>query len=152
MTDRIDAVMIRDAASGDIGDIAELEKITFPLPWSAESIRHDIEENENATVLVAERSGDFAGYADIWCVAGEGMLNNIAVMPDHRGKHVGLAIMEALIGRLGDEGVTEMSLEVRRSNTPAIGLYTKLGFKEAGVRTGYYADNGEDALILKRGI
>lgn len=148
----MDDITIRDAASGDVADIAELEKATFPMPWSDRSIRHDIEENPHATVLVAERDGMFAGYADIWCVAGEGMLNNIAVMPEQRGRHVGLAIMEAIIDRIKADGMTVMSLEVRVGNVRAIRLYRKLGFGDAGVRRGYYENNGEDALIMKRDI
>ena len=43
-----------------------------------------------------------------------------------------------------------MTLEVRRSNHGAIALYESFGFKAAGVRPRYYADNGEDALIMWR--
>lgn len=145
-------IIVRDAVQSDIADIARLEELTFPMPWSEESIRYDIEKNDKATVLVAERDGVFAGYADIWCVLDEGMLNNIAVMPEQRGKHVGLAIMEDLIDRIRSEGMIEMSLEVRVSNSAAIGLYEKLGFGNVGTRKKYYEDNGEDALIMKRGI
>lgn len=145
-------IIVRDAVQSDIADIARLEELTFPMPWSEGSIRYDIEKNDKATVLVAERDGVFAGYADIWCVLDEGMLNNIAVMPEQRGKHVGLAIMKDLIDRIRSEGMIEMSLEVRVSNSAAIGLYEKLGFGNVGTRKKYYEDNGEDALIMKRGI
>ena len=46
-------LLIRPAASEDISDIAYLEEITFPIPWSLESIRHDVEENKLATVIVS---------------------------------------------------------------------------------------------------
>ena len=67
-------LLIRPAASEDISDIAYLEEITFPIPWSMESIRHDVEENKLATVIVAEWNGSFAGYMDVWQIAGEGQL------------------------------------------------------------------------------
>lgn len=143
-------IIIRDALPGDSAAIAELEEATFPMPWSEESILHDIEGNRLARVFVAECDGAFAGYADVWNIAGEAQLNNIAVCESMRGKHVGLLIMERMIEKLEEEGAFELSLEVRPSNDRAIGLYRKLGFVEAGRRTGYYIDNGEDALILRK--
>jgi ribosomal-protein-alanine N-acetyltransferase len=74
---------------------------------------------------------------------------NLAVAPERRREAVGTKLLEALLERLPtpDEPVT---LEVRRSNAPALALYEKYGFKAAGVRRRYYADNGEDALIMWR--
>jgi ribosomal-protein-alanine N-acetyltransferase len=43
-----------------------------------------------------------------------------------------------------------MTLEVRVSNQVAINLYTKIGFENAGIRKGYYSDNGEDAMVMWR--
>lgn len=141
---------IRDARISDVSDIALLERLSFPIPWSRESIRHDIEENDNAVVLVSETNGTFSGYIDVWFVAGEGQVNNIAVMPEMRGKHVGLRLMNAMMERLSDLNAHCMILEVRESNLTAICLYKKLGFKEEGVRKRYYSDNDENALIMKK--
>ena len=143
------SIIIRDAVIQDADAIAHLEQITFPIPWSRESIAHDIDDNSLATVLVAEMDGEFAGYADIWIIAGEGQLNNIAVVPEMKGRHVGLGIMKELIRRLEEIQAFEMSLEVRKGNTPAISLYERLGFTTIGTRPGYYLDNGDDALIMK---
>jgi ribosomal-protein-alanine N-acetyltransferase len=41
-----------------------------------------------------------------------------------------------------------LSLEVRVSNRAAQGLYRSFGFREVGIRPKYYADNGEDALLM----
>ncbi len=141
---------IRKANEKDIAKIAELEEATFPLPWSEASIRHDVTESDIALVLVAELDGEFAGYADVWEIAGEAQLNNIAVCESARGRHVGQKLMEALFERLIEAGDSQISLEVRPSNTPAVGLYYKLGFVEIGRREGYYLDNNEDALILRK--
>ena len=96
-------LLIRPAASEDISDIAYLEEITFPIPWSLESIRHDVEENELATVIVAEWNGSFAGYMDVWQIAGEGQLNNIAVAPEYRGRGIGRKmIMKNSVWKFGN--------------------------------------------------
>ncbi|MBQ6582395.1 MAG: ribosomal protein S18-alanine N-acetyltransferase [Mogibacterium sp.] len=142
-------ITVRRAVPEDADAIAEAEKLCFPMPWSRESILHDLVGNELALVLTAEMNGVFAGYLDIWRVAGEGQLNNIAVMPGMRGKHVGLLLMREAIRMLRESGDTEMTLEVRSGNEPAIRLYEKLGFETAGRRAGYYLDNGDDALLMR---
>jgi ribosomal-protein-alanine N-acetyltransferase len=58
-------------------------------------------------------------------------------------------MIEALRERIGDP-LAQLTLEVRRSNTGAIALYERLGFRAAGVRRRYYQDNGEDAIVMWR--
>lgn len=143
-------IRIRIAKSSDLDDIYELDVKTFAMPWSKEALSYDILENDNAFVIVAEYEGEFAGYADIWTVLDEADLNSIAVSKDFRRKGIGDAIMFAMTEMLSANGVESINLEVRVSNMPAIKLYKKYGFNECGVRPGYYLDNGEDALIMKR--
>ena len=143
-------IRVRIAKSSDLDDIYDLDVQTFVMPWSKEALSYDILENDNAFVIVAEYEGEFAGYADIWTVLDEADLNSIAVRVDFRRKGIGDAIMLAMTEMLSANGVATINLEVRVSNMPAIKLYKKYGFNECGVRPGYYLDNGEDALIMKR--
>lgn len=143
-------VSIRLAEARDIDNIYNLDVATFTLPWSREALSYDILENDNAFVLVAEYEGEFMGYADIWTVLDEADLNSIAVNTDFRRKGIGEALVMAMAELVAKIGVSIINLEVRVSNAPAIGLYKKYGFKECGVRPGYYLDNGEDALIMQR--
>ena len=143
-------IRVRIAKSSDLDDIYDLDVQTFAMPWSKEALSYDILENDNAFVIVAEYEGEFAGYADICTVLDEADLNSIAVRVDFRRKGIGDAIMLAMTEMLSANGVATINLEVRVSNMPAIKLYKKYGFNECGVRPGYYLDNGEDALIMKR--
>ena len=143
-------IRVRIAKSSDLDDIYELDVQTFAMPWSKEALSYDILENDNAFVIVAEYEGEFAGYADIWTVLDEADLNSIAVRVDFRRKGIGDAIMLAMTEMLSANGVATINLEMRVSHMPAIKLYKKYGFNECGVRPGYYLDNGEDALIMKR--
>jgi ribosomal-protein-alanine N-acetyltransferase len=68
-------------------------------------------------------------------------------MENHRGKHIGLKLMEEGLQRIKKEGASEMYLEVRVSNRPAIEMYRKLGFKIGKSLEGYYRD-GEDAYMM----
>lgn len=145
-------LVIRSAAPSDAPGIAELEIETSGHPWSEESILHDITESKIAVVISAELDDKLLGYADVWNIAGEGQLNNIAVTGAARGNHIGQKMMEYLFDALRESGATEMSLEVRVSNTPARRMYEKLGFVNLGIRPGYYEDNGEDAVIYRKDL
>jgi ribosomal-protein-alanine N-acetyltransferase len=74
---------------------------------------------------------------------------NVSVDPDFRRRGIATAMMEALFERVNDAD-GQFTLEVRRSNRGAYELYERLGFKGAGIRRRYYADNGEDAIVMWR--
>ena len=90
------------------------------------------------------------GYGGMHCTHQECYVDNIAVFGHHRKKGVGTAIVLALVHEAQRRGAEYISLEVRPSNRPAVGLYTKLGFLEEGRRRNFYNDPTEDALILTR--
>jgi len=143
-------LIIRRGEEKDILAIEELEKQCFATPWSYESLKYDIVENNRALYLVAETDGEIVGYVGIWKIVDEGHITNVAVSPDHRRKHVASALLESLFRVTQRAGILRCTLEVRAGNMPAIKLYESFGFKEEGVRKGYYEDNGEDALIMWR--
>ena len=92
------------------------------------------------------------GYAVCWTVADESHLLNIAVRPDARGRGVGTELLRECILRSARAGVDRIHLEVRAGNGPAIRMYEREGFSFQGIRRGYYADTGEDAILLSREI
>ena len=143
-------MIIRRGEEKDILAIEELEKQCFATPWSYESLKYDIVENNRALYLVAEIEGEIVGYVGIWKIVDEGHITNVAVSPAHRRKHVASALLETLFRVTERAGVVNHTLEVRAGNEGAIKLYEGFGFKEAGVRKGYYEDNGEDAIIMWR--
>ncbi len=143
-------VIIRQAELGDVDDIYEIEKLCFPDPWSRGSIRYELEENQSAFYIVAEHSGHVVGYAGLWWILDEGHITNVAVKPGYRNRKIAEGIIRTLIDHTVAEGIGHHTLEVRRSNEPAIRLYEKFGFQVEGVRKGYYAFENEDALIMWR--
>ncbi|MBQ4649838.1 MAG: ribosomal protein S18-alanine N-acetyltransferase [Firmicutes bacterium] len=143
-------LIVRRGEEKDILAIEELEKQCFATPWSYESLKYDIVENNRALYLVAEIEGEIVGYVGIWKIVDEGHITNVAVSPAHRRKHVASALLETLFRVTERAGVVNHTLEVRAGNEGAIKLYEGFGFKEAGVRKGYYEDNGEDAIIMWR--
>lgn len=141
----------RFAEEKDLPAMAEIERRCFHTPWSEESLRDDLTGNPLSVYMVLEaESGDVAGYMSLWRILDEGHINNVAVLPEYRRRGGASEMLEFMLEYSEKNGISSHTLEVRVSNEGAIELYRKFGFKEAGVRKGYYEDNGEDALIMWR--
>ena len=104
-----------------------------------------LSRNQKGEVKPTDRILGFAGF---WVMAGEAHVMSIAVREAYRRQGIGellmLSIIEMAIGLKADV----VSLECRVSNYGAQDLYKKLGFKQVGVRYGYYSDNREDAYVM----
>ena len=127
--------------------IAAIERVCFSHPWSEDMLRQEL-WNDSAAVIVAEgEDGSVLGYAGVSTVLDEGYVNNVAVDPQLRRQGVADGLIAAL-ARFGRAKLAFLTLEVRASNAPAIALYRKHGFREAGRRNNYYDDPREDAIIM----
>lgn len=145
-------IIIRDMKESDLDRIMEIEEKSFNPPWSREAFLLELTKNLLAKYIVAEVDGQVVGYGGIWLIIDEGHVTNIAVDEEYRGKGIGSKILEGLIQICRDRNMTAMTLEVRKSNVVAQSLYRKYGFKEYGIRKGYYQDNNEDAIIMWKDI
>ena len=132
-----------------VAQVAALERVCFTDPWSEASVAGEL-DNELSLWLVAVEGETVLGYVGSQTVLDSTDILNVAVSPDHRGCGIGRALLTELEQRLRQQGVTEVLLEVRPSNAPAIALYTSLGFIQVGRRPNYYLNPREDALILKK--
>lgn len=142
---------IRPILEEDVPQIHEIEVQCFAMPWSQESILHDVRENVVARWLVLDGgAGEVLAYAGMWLVLDEAHICNVAVRPDCRGRGYGRRIFTALCDLAKENGMSLMTLEVRRSNVAAQNLYHACGFLDVGYRKRYYEDNREDALIMYR--
>lgn len=142
---------IREMTINDITQVLEIESLCFPVPWSKEAFEMEIEKNKFARYMVLELDNRVIGYGGMWMIIDECHITNIALHPDYRGRGYGNKMVEALINKAFEEGISRMTLEVRKSNLVAQRLYEKYGFISRGIRPKYYQDNDEDALIMWRG-
>ena len=140
---------IENMNSSHVDQIAQLEKLCFSDPWSANSIATEL-DNKLAFWLVATEEERVAGYIGSQTVMDETDMMNVAVHPDYRRKGIAEALVNTLVERLQKMGSHCLTLEVRASNVTAITLYEKLGFSEIGRRKNYYRNPREDALILRK--
>jgi [ribosomal protein S18]-alanine N-acetyltransferase len=93
-------------------------------------------------------TGAVLGFAIASVVPPQAELETIAVAAEAQRSGVGRRLFAVLAAELRSAHVTEVTLEVRDSNYPALELYRALGFGEAGRRPRYYADPEEDAVLL----
>lgn len=132
-----------------VPQVAALERACFSRPWSEAMLENEL-WNESAVVIVAEgEDGAVLGYAGLQTVLDEGYINNVAVAEAYRRQGVADELIAAFV-RFGQAKLAFLTLEVRASNAPAIALYAKHGFAEAGRRKNYYDDPKEDAILMTR--
>lgn len=143
-----DDVVIRLMKIEDIDAIQVIEHACFSLPWSETAFYNELKHNHFAHYVVIELDGRIIAYGGMWTIMDEAHVTNIAVHPDYQGNGWGTTIVEELRRTALFLGSKKMTLEVRVSNKRAQHLYQKMGFREAGIRKGYYSDNHEDALIM----
>ena len=127
--------------------VLELERVCFSLPWSREAFLPELPDPA-CCWLAALLDGRLAGYAGMRTVLDEGYISNVAVAPDCRRQGIGEALVRALIKEGQRRQLLFLTLEVRAGNAPARRLYERLGFREVGLRPGYYERPREDALLM----
>jgi len=132
----------------DIPEVCAIETEAFATPWSEQAFISELTQNHFAIYIVMEYEGRLIGYGGMWVIVDEAHVTNIALTGEFRGRHLGARLLTELSSLAMRHGADRMTLEVRPSNTIARRMYEKYGFEAAGVRPGYYSDNGEDALIM----
>jgi [ribosomal protein S18]-alanine N-acetyltransferase len=138
-------VALRELTYADLPSVLSIERRSFTTPWSLAMFVLELSK-PSGICLAATIDGRLAGYlvcsryADVW------HLMNVAIDPGRRRTGIATALLRQMLDRAGPDA--RYTLEVRTSNSGAIAMYERFGFKPAGHRRGYYHDNGEDALIM----
>lgn len=146
-----DQVTITPMRMEDISRVLEIEQISFPTPWPRDAYTHELRENRLACYLVARVMHQIVGYTGMWIILDEAHVTTLAVDPESRRQRIGERLLVALLDEAMRRGARWVTLEVRKSNAAAQALYRKYGFKDIGVRKGYYSDNREDAIVMWTG-
>jgi ribosomal-protein-alanine N-acetyltransferase len=143
------SVLFRSLRMRDLGTIETIERRAYPTPWSRSMFASELAKASSICLgAFDEESGRLLGYLIIARYVDAWHVMNIAVDPDHQRRGIATLLMEELFELTSTDGRRGYTLEVRVSNSGAIRLYERLGFKGRGVRRGYYTDNREDALIM----
>lgn len=145
-------LLIRAMSEADLAAVVGVERGAYQFPWSEGIFRDCL--RVGYVCRVVELAGEIIGHGVLSVGAGEAHILNVCVREEFRCRGVGRRLMEHLLERGRVSGMTEAFLEVRPSNTAAIRLYQSMGFRQVGVRRGYYQAVGgrEDAAVLRRDL
>lgn len=114
---------------------------------SKENILNDL-NNSNFKCLMAIYKDEIVGYISFSYIF-DIEIESIIVKSSYQRQGIGTLLLNSVFNFAKDNKISNIFLEVRKSNFAAISLYKKFGFKEISVRRNYYKNN-EDALILKQ--
>jgi ribosomal-protein-alanine N-acetyltransferase len=146
-------VHIRPMRLEDLPRVAEIDRLSFSLPWPESSFRYELLENPRSLLRVAEidQNGtvvQVVGMVVVWLILDEAHIATLAVHPDYRRGGIAREMLVSLFTEIIPQGARLATLEVREGNAAARSLYQRFGFAVVGRRVRYYHDNFEDALIM----
>jgi [ribosomal protein S18]-alanine N-acetyltransferase len=135
----------------DLSAIEEIERSSYPTPWSRSMFAGELTKPSSICLGAFDgETGVLLGYLVISRYVDAWHVMNVAVAPEHRRRGIAGSLLDQLFELTAGDGRRGYTLEVRVSNTSAIKLYERAGFRARGIRRGYYTDNREDALIMWR--
>lgn len=138
---------IVDTSEKYIGQIEDIEKKCFSVPWTKEQIESQLPDSMHVHIS-AMNGEELLGYVGMMYVLDEGYISNVAVSPEYRRTGIADALLDELIKRARELEFSFVTLEVRESNTAARELYKKHGFSDVGQRKKYYSFPTEDAILM----
>jgi [ribosomal protein S18]-alanine N-acetyltransferase len=148
---RPEGLRFRRVEAGDLPRLVEIEKEGFRHPWSRELLERELTHAWSTILLAVEGLGpaeQLIGFIVFWLVHDEVHVLNVVTARPARRRGVARALMEEAADAGRKRGAVLATLEVRRSNEAALGLYRSLGYRQVGVRPKYYAEEGEDAIVM----
>jgi ribosomal-protein-alanine N-acetyltransferase len=144
-------VVERISSSADLDAVLEIEEASFVNPTARDWYESEL-QRPDVCFIFALRTEEHpvSAFCAFWKVVDQIHINNLAVRPELRGRGFGALLLDRVLEEAARLGALHATLEVRRSNAAARRLYERAGFELAGVRTSYYTNPIEDALILSR--
>ena len=140
-------IEIRDMIAEDMDDVLSIERTSFPAPWSKAMFLDEM-QYPCCHDLVAVVNGHIVGYISFAIVSDEVHLRNIAVHKNWKRHGVASTLLAEMMVISSGKDAIHCTLEVRKSNEAALALYKGFGFVVEGIRPRYYAETGEDALVM----
>jgi len=129
--------------------VVALEQQVQPHPWTRAMFQAELAgHHTDRRWLIAAVGTELVGFCGLWCSLDEVHIMNIAVAPAWQGRRVGQRLMVEAGRWALQQGASDLTLEVRATNRAAQSLYRKFGLAPVGLRRNYYAESGEDALIM----
>jgi ribosomal-protein-alanine N-acetyltransferase len=142
---------IQPMATSDIVAVTRIERASFSTIWPSDAFYNELRTNKLAHYFVGRYDDRVVAYGGIWVILEDSHVTTLAVDPEYRGRRFGEVLLLRLIDEAIERGAAWITLEVRESNVVAQRLYRKYGFTTVTMRSGYYSDDNESALIMWAG-
>ncbi len=152
-TSPVAGLLFERANEQDLDRILRIEQESFSVPWTRKMFEAELMQNPFGHLYVArpaEPAQEFVGYVCFWVVFEELRLMTLAVEPSRRRQGIGRALLHQALTLGRTQGAMKALLEVRASNAAAVRMYEGAGFHRTAVRTRYYANPEEDAVLMER--
>jgi ribosomal-protein-alanine N-acetyltransferase len=137
----------------DLKYVLKIEEQSFSTSWTFNAFIYELLVNEKATYYTFKVENQIIGYIGYWLLDDDIHITNLAVAPIFRKKGIASQLINFIVRKAKNIGVSQVSLEVRISNQEAIKLYEKIGFDKGKLLKKYYKreDGIEMVLLLKGG-
>jgi tRNA threonylcarbamoyladenosine biosynthesis protein TsaB len=133
----------------ELDAVAALEAESFTNPWTRDMLARELRQSDTARVYVLRTQAQrVTAFCSCWVILDELHINTIAVDGARRREGLATVLLRHVFADAVSEGARKATLEVRRSNVPALRLYERMGFAVEAVRSRYYSQPEEDALVL----
>lgn len=132
-----------------VRDVLAIEREVYVRPWSAALFFSELGQRKTRHYIVAlDHDEALLGYAGLMVHDEDAHITNVAVSPAHQARRIGARMLLNVVHEARARGANKITLEVRVTNWPAQRLYSWFGFRPVGIRRNYYAETGEDALVM----
>ncbi len=142
---------MRPIEGRDLDTVLRIEVGAYSFPWTRGNFLDSLASGYLAELMFGADGGAI-GYFVAMPGADELHLLNITVAASLQGRGHGLELLDVVVQRCRDRQVRTLWLEVRESNARARALYLRRGFREVGLRRGYYPApqaRREDAIVMR---
>jgi len=153
MSAQLDTLPVfRRMAAADLDALMVVENEIYPHPWTRGNFADALSAGYHCWVM--ECAGFLSGYTVVTVAAGESHLLNLSIATQWQRCGLGRELLRFGMRVAHDYGARRMFLEVRPSNPRAIAIYEVAGFRQIGLRRGYYpaGELREDAVVMERAL
>jgi len=150
-TTRRTSISFNKLISVELPSVLSIEERNSDYPWSQDQFTTSIENSNNLCYCLSLK-GKAIGYLIALLAIDTADILNIGIDPDFKRQGYGTTLLNHLIEELKKRNISEIFLEVRAGNKPAIQFYKKQGFKEISVRKNYYTKNSKNQSHREDGI
>ena len=143
-------ITIRSMKIDDLKKTLEIEKESFPVPWTYDMFFSELTRNRYAKYFILEKNNEVMGYLGLWHKGTGFHITNIAIVEKFRRRGYGKIFLKFIEKIAASYKIKKISLEVRRSNCIAQDMYRKYGYKVISFLRNYYQEEKEDALVMEK--